>query len=102
MPQYLKRRHLGREGWTDLALASYLGLKLVIKDISVEEKTGINVQGGPFGTALRAASAQGHKEVVQVLLDKNADVNAQGGPYGTALEAASAQGHKEVVQMMLD
>jgi ankyrin repeat protein len=52
--------------------------------------------------ALQAASAEGRKEMVQMLLDKNADVNAQGGEYGNALQAASAKGHKEVVQMLLN
>ncbi|KAI3317871.1 hypothetical protein HD806DRAFT_355125 [Xylariaceae sp. AK1471] len=93
---------LKTDHWTDLALASHLGLKLVVEDILAEEKTDINVQGKRRGTALRVASLQGHKEVVQMLLDKDADVNIQGSHYGTALQAASAEGHKEVVQMLLD
>ncbi|TGJ75468.1 hypothetical protein E0Z10_g10990 [Xylaria hypoxylon] len=102
MPKYVDPRGLPLEGWTDLALASYMGLKLVVEDILVKEKTGINVQGGFYGTALQAASAEGHKEVVQMLLNKNADVDIQGGFYETALQAASVGGHKEVVQMLLN
>jgi hypothetical protein len=52
-------------------------------------------------TALQAASAEGHKEVVELLLGKGADVNAEGGRDGTALQAASARGHKEVVEILM-
>ncbi|KAK3947728.1 ankyrin repeat-containing domain protein [Pseudoneurospora amorphoporcata] len=90
------------QNWTDLTLASYLGLRLVVEDILAKEKIDINAQGGDYGTALQAASARGYKEVVEMLLDKGADVNAQGGYYGTALQAASAGGYKEVVEMLLD
>ncbi len=62
----------------------------------------INAQGGEYGNALQAASAEGHKKVVQQLLDKGAKINAQGGEYGNALQAASAKGHKEVVQQLLN
>lgn len=34
-----------------------------------------------YSNALQAASAQGHKELVQLLLEKGADVSAQGGHY---------------------
>ncbi|KAH8755993.1 hypothetical protein F5883DRAFT_686023, partial [Diaporthe sp. PMI_573] len=36
---------------------------------------------------------QGHKGIVQLLLDNGADVNAPGGRYGNALQAASYAGH---------
>ena len=54
--------------------------------------------------ALQAASRDGNKEVVQLLLDKDANVNAQGGFYGNALQGACALwgGNKEVVQLLLD
>ena len=61
----------------------------------------INAQGGHYGNALQAASAEGHKEVIQQLLEKGAEIKAQGGEFGNALQAASAEGHKEVVQQLL-
>ena len=61
----------------------------------------INAHGGHYGNALQAASAEGHKEVIQQLLEKGAEINAQGGEYGNALQAASAGGHKKVVELLL-
>jgi ankyrin repeat protein len=49
-----------------------------------------------------AASFEGHKKVVEMLLEKGADVNAQGGDYGNALHAASVEGHEKVVEMLLE
>ena len=43
----------------------------------------------------------GHREIVELLLSKNADVNAQGGHFGNALQAASYQGHREIVELLL-
>ena len=102
IPKYFKGSFYEGEDWTDLALASYLGLKLVVRDILVEEKTDINARGGPNGTALHIASAEGHKEIVQMLLDKGADINAQDESYRTALYIALEEGYKEIVQMLLD
>ena len=62
----------------------------------------VNFQGGFFGTALQAASYEGHEKVAQILLDHGADVNFQGGCFGSALQAASHKGHEKVVQILLD
>jgi hypothetical protein len=53
-----------------LALASYLGLRLVVEDILGKERIDVKAHGGDYGTALQAASYQGHKEVVEILLGK--------------------------------
>lgn len=42
------------------------------------------------------------RDVVKLLLDKDADVNAQDGYYGNALQAASSEGHEAVVKLLLD
>ncbi|RYP53073.1 hypothetical protein DL768_001850 [Monosporascus sp. mg162] len=57
---------------------------------------------GYYGTALQAASYNGRKDIVQLLLEKGADVKIQGGNYGTALQAASYNGHKDIVQLLLE
>jgi ankyrin repeat protein len=106
---YFHQRGLWHYGWTDLALASYLGLKEVVQLILSEEETDVNAYDGTYqdyssnyGTALQAASAEGHGEIVHILLDAGADVEAKGGKYDTALQAASAGGHREIVYMLLD
>ena len=63
----------------------------------------INVVDSFFGTALTAASFQGHKAIVQLLLQKGVDIEAGGwigGP--TALTAACSWGHESVVRLLLD
>ncbi|SPJ78511.1 related to ankyrin repeat [Fusarium torulosum] len=77
------------------------GLSCAARDLTTEG-ADINEQGGLFGNALQAASFNGHREVVQLLLDKGANVNAQGGWFGNALQASSFNGHREVVQLLLD
>ncbi|KAB5566923.1 ankyrin repeat-containing domain protein [Coniochaeta sp. 2T2.1] len=100
-PNYFKRRYIVWQSWTDLALASYLGVRLVVQDILTKEEIDVDAQCGGDGTALCIASAEGHKEIVEMLLGKGADVNAQGGHYGTALQADAAEGHKEIVEILL-
>jgi ankyrin repeat protein len=53
-----------------------------------------------LGNALQSASSEGHKALVEMLLDKGADVNAQGGRSSNALQAASEGGHEAVVKML--
>ncbi|KAI1077965.1 hypothetical protein F5B20DRAFT_549960 [Whalleya microplaca] len=94
-------RHVWR-GRPELVLASDLGLKLVVCEILQEATTDINTQTIRDGTtALQAASARGHKEIVQILLANNAEVNLKSSA-GTALQLASVGGHIEVVRMLLD
>jgi ankyrin repeat protein len=66
----------------------------------LEKGADVNAQGGGYGTAMQAASARGHDQIVQRLLEGGADVNAQGGYWGTALQAASIYGHDQIVQLL--
>lgn len=70
----------------------------------IAKGANINAMDNFGGTALIAASSQGYKEVVRLLLAKGADVNAgaNGNIADTALMVASAGGHTEVVQLLLD
>lgn len=57
-----------------------------------------------FGTALFAASRNGHEEAVKLLLEHGADVNTWAGRRGkhTALYIASQNGHEQVVSLLLE
>ncbi|AZK48559.1 ankyrin repeat domain-containing protein [Paenibacillus lentus] len=57
----------------------------------------------PFGTWLHIASAQGHLEIVEYLVDAGIDINAQGGTFSTnALERATAKGHLDIVKYLIN
>lgn len=99
-PMYFRETHLQWEGWTDLVLASYLGLKQTVEDILLEEKIDVNMQGGDY-TALQAASAQGHQEIVRILLDSDGiDVDKKDSMGRTAFLLAAMEEHRAVVQTL--
>ncbi|KAL9100692.1 MAG: hypothetical protein Q9163_003956 [Psora crenata] len=80
-----------------LYYASFTGLIETVKLI-LDRETDPNAQSKleyiGRATALSAASARGHYQIVQILLDKGADINAS-KPY-TALELASFGGYYQV------
>jgi ankyrin repeat protein len=93
--------------------ASYLELDFILSKLlsrivtssrpSLAETSSIfNAEGGHYGNALQAASAEGLEAVVRLLLDKGADAHAEGGRYGNALQAASTQGHEAIVRLLLE
>ena len=84
-----------------LYYASLIGFKSCVKEI-LREGVKVNAQGGPYGSALQAASERGHINIVRLLLEHEADVNAQGGYSGSALQAASAGGHIDIVRLLLE
>ncbi|KAJ7278310.1 hypothetical protein C8J57DRAFT_1222168 [Mycena rebaudengoi] len=61
------------------------GLNETVVQLLLNQGANVNAQGGQYGTALQAASMEGHEAVVQLFLNQGANVNAQGGHYGTAL-----------------
>lgn len=61
----------------------------------------VNAEGGEYGTALRAASSNGHKKIVKLLWANGVNANANRRD-GTALRAASLNGREETVRLLLE
>jgi hypothetical protein len=105
---------------TPLYKLSFHGCHELVRIVLFEEQADVNAQGGPYGNALQAASADGKEEDVRILLENGADVNAQGGFCGNAHQEesidvdckddwgrtpllwAGKSGHKAIVQLLLE
>ncbi|KAK4447117.1 hypothetical protein QBC34DRAFT_468419 [Podospora aff. communis PSN243] len=95
--------------WTDLALASYVGLASTVEALISatppdDKNNGLNAKCSDFGTPLQTAAAGGHENVVGVLLERGAEVDgdeAGASGHGTALRIAAARGHAGIVAMLL-
>ena len=102
--QSWKRFSLSKEfdAPSPLCYASFMGFYFAVQ-VLLEEGADPNAQGGRYeNAALQAASAEGHEQIVKLLLDNGANVDAQCGSYGSALQAASAKGHEQIVKLLLD
>lgn len=66
-----------------------------------EQDYEILIRGLFYGSSLQAAAAEGHDEVVDVLISHGADVNVQGGIFETALQAAAAENEGKVLYILL-
>lgn len=90
--------------------AAEAGFEKVVKrlfstgvEIIAREDRGpdLNALGAVYGSALQAASRNGHDNIVQLLLDRGADANVEGGWYIRALQVASEAGHVKTLQILL-
>ncbi|WDK23171.1 hypothetical protein CGRA01v4_14463 [Colletotrichum graminicola] len=90
-----------REKTPLLYYVSYGGIVCAVEEV-LKNGADVNAQGGRYGNALQAASAEGHTDIVHILINKGADVNAQGGRYGNALQAASQRGHTDIVHILIN
>jgi hypothetical protein len=90
---------------TPLHELAQFGLATVVEKVVFTQKPikiTVNAGNSSGDTPLSLAAAQGHREMVTLLLNNQANVNAQGGEYGHALQVALAGGHKRVVMMLLN
>jgi len=72
-----------------------------VVQLLLEKGANINVEGGRFGNALRAASIGNEESIVRLLLNEGADINAQVEIYGDELRVAISRGRESVVQFLL-
>ncbi|KAF8518085.1 ankyrin repeat-containing domain protein [Gautieria morchelliformis] len=78
-----------------------VGARAAIVHLLLENGADVNLQGGPFGSALQAASSYGHINIVRTLLDNGADVTAKGGLYGSALLAALTEDNTDIIRLLV-
>lgn len=83
-----------------LYYSSFGGMVITVKYL-LSQGADVNAPGGRYGTALQAASGEGHERLVELLLSNGADVNAIDGGLSTALQVASRGGHERVVKLLL-
>jgi len=78
----------------------------ISKDINREVGREIKLFEGRYGrtgdTPLNAAAANGHKDVVKMLLESDIDVDKTGTMGNTPLYSAAENGHKTIVKMLLE
>ena len=89
----------------DLIKAAFSGEFPEVKRL-LEKGANVNAKRDNGITALMGASIEGHQEVVELLLAKEADVDAKVYFFGhsggvTACDLASEKGHKEIVKMLV-
>ncbi|KAL6835232.1 hypothetical protein V8C40DRAFT_261883 [Trichoderma camerunense] len=93
---YRSSRTDGWKNWTGLDLASKFGLDQVVQELLLRYTYSPKSLSAP----LYHASANGYKQIVQMMLDAGADVDTQ-GILGTPLQVAAYHGHGEIVRMLL-
>ncbi|KAJ5984465.1 hypothetical protein N7481_006564 [Penicillium waksmanii] len=62
----------------------------------------LSTQHGYLNLPLQAASSQGHKDIVEMFLDRGISIDAQGRQNDTALALVSFMVYEKIVKMLLD
>ena len=68
----------------------------------IDKGANVNIRGEDGWTALLAACARGHTDIIMTLLDKGAEVNARLSSGKTVLMMAAERCNSKVVQAILD
>ena len=91
------------EGFTPLGLAAFFGQVEAVK-VLLESGADVNLRGPSrfANTALDAAVAGDHADVVRVLLAAHGDPNIRSEGSYTPLHKAAAHGNAAIVRMLLD
>ncbi len=85
-----------------LYYAALYGFWEIVDVLLADGGVDVNAVGGTYGTALQAASANGHLETVKGLVRHGADVDVRVGRFGCALNAAANAGRENIVRVFVD
>ena len=86
----------------DLIGASRRGDLFAVKHYTRKFPDTIGARDAFLYTPLHWAAVQGHWDVVEVLVERDADVNAIGGDGGTPLHLASHHDRPDMIRLLLD
>ncbi|KAI1357315.1 ankyrin repeat-containing domain protein [Xylaria arbuscula] len=86
--------------YCSLHIAAYYGDALIVQTL-LQNKSNPNLSNDYFGSALYAASYNGHLNIVRLLIENGAAFDGQ-GYLGAPLEAATHRGHIKVLQLLLE
>ncbi len=85
-----------------LYYAAKLGFRDLAERFIGEHPEHVNARGGGDVTPMHAAAAEGHANILSLLIDHGADMESRGIYNGTPLHRASWFGKLEAVQCLLD
>jgi ankyrin repeat protein len=68
----------------------------------LDNKADVDAIGERYGSAIQAASANGHARIIRLLIDAGANINVVGGEYGNSLTAALTKSHIAVIELLLE
>ena len=95
-------RALFTDNTNQIMMAAEIGHSDILKLLLDVRPQDIDNKDNNGSTSLSKAAFQGHKESVELLLNRGANINHKDNDNQTALMIAAFQGHKEIVELLLD
>ena len=95
-------RALFTDNTNQIMMAGEIGHSDIIKLLLDVRPQDINHKDNCGATALTYAAFHGHKEIVELLLNKGANIDNKDNNGSTALTKVAFHGHKEIVKLLLD
>ena len=89
------------QGDTCLILAANFGHTDIVRYLAGLKEVDVNYHGRNNDTALHSAVDDGHRDVVEVLVDAGADIEAQDSTGDTPLHVAGEKGELAILKMLL-
>jgi ankyrin repeat protein len=93
--------HLTGPEVTRLYCAGFFGFREIAQYFIVKRRQDVNTKCSYRGTALHAASGQGHLDVARLLLEHRANPNPRDGRSRIPLQSAFDGGHLDIMELLL-